>query len=244
MTRRASLLFAVALMTLPAGAADVSRVLFVGNSYTGQVRATFLSMLKGTEAENIHFEFITPGGCTLGRHLENDKTVKTIEEGDWDLVILQEQSQTPGLPGKFGDSFQDSADKLCRMIRTAGAEPVFYMTWGRRDGDSRNSGIYPDYDAMQEKLTDAYEKAARRNKAEIAPVGIAWKKVRKEFPELGEKLYKADGSHPSALGACLVTSVFFQEVFGGDLKTMGAPKGVTDEEFGQILSVVLAHRQG
>ena len=41
-----------------------------------------------------------------------------------------------------------------------------------------------------------------------------------------------------------MTSVFFQEVFGGDLKTMGAPKGVTDEEFGQILSVVLAHRQG
>jgi hypothetical protein len=187
----------------------------------------------------MHFEFITPGGCTLTRHVQNEKTVKTIREGDWDLVILQEQSQTPGLPGEIGDSFQDAASELCQIIRSSGAEPVFYMTWGRKDGDSRNASIYPDYKTMQEKLSTAYEKAARRNAAQISPVGEAWKAVRKEFPELGDKLYKGDGSHPSVYGACLVSCVFFQEVLGGDSRTLGAPKGVSDEEFGQILSVVL-----
>ena len=40
---------------------QISRVLFVGNSYTGQVRGTFLSMIKDAGADQIYFEFITPG---------------------------------------------------------------------------------------------------------------------------------------------------------------------------------------
>lgn len=218
---------------------QISRVLFVGNSYTGQVRGTFLSMIKEAGADQIYFEFITPGGCTLTRHLENQKTIKVIKEGKWDLVILQEQSQTPGLPGQIGDSFQGAAGDLCRIIRSIGAEPVFYQTWGRRDGDKRNSGIYPDYETMQAKLIDAYSKAARRNSARMVSVGEAWKRTREKFPGLGKKLYKADGSHPSALGACLVSSVFMKEVFGIDPKTVEAPKGVSDEQFSQILSVII-----
>jgi hypothetical protein len=166
--------------------------------------------------------------------------MKVIKEGNWDLVILQEQSQTPGLPGQIGDSFQEAAGELCGIIRSTGAEPVFYQTWGRRDGDKRNSGIYPDYETMQAKLIGAYSKAARRNSAPMVSVGEAWKKIREEFPGLGKKLYKADGSHPSALGACLVSSVFMKEVFGIDPKTVEAPKGVSDKEFGQILSVIMS----
>ena len=74
----------------------------------------------------------------------------------------------------------------------------------------------------------------------MVSVGEAWKRTREEFPLLGKKLYKADGSHPSALGACLVSSVFMKEVFEIDPKTVQPPKGVSDKEFSQILSVIIA----
>lgn len=60
--------------------------------------------------------------------------------------------------------------------------------------------------------------------------------LKKRFPSN----YKGDGSHPSVRGACFVASVFLEEVLGVDPQTTGAPQGVSDEEFGQILSVVLS----
>jgi len=99
------------------------------------------------------------------------------------------------------------------MITQAGAKPVFFMTWGRRDGDGENKKVNPDYTTMQDNLSKAYRAAAKRNRAVIAPVGEAWRLVWKKDHELARQLYARDGSHPSAKGAFLNACVLYAVLF-------------------------------
>ena len=198
-----------------------------------------IGMLAASGHKDVESEFIVKGGATLERHLGNNETLARIRDGKWDIVILQEQSQTPALPGSHGVAFQENADKLCKLIRDAGAEPAFYMTWGRRDGDEKNKKIFPDYGTMQKLLIEAYVEAGKRNKALVIPVGEVWSKVRKENEGLGRALYKGDGSHPSAKGACLVSAVFLRALFGDSLKEAPDKDHLAPEEWKVIKSAAM-----
>jgi PKD repeat protein len=48
-------------------------------------------------------------------------------------------------------------------------------------------------------------------KTAVAPVGVAWKKVRQDFP--GINLYDPDQSHPSVAGSYLAACVFYSNIF-------------------------------
>ncbi len=189
------------------------RILFVGNSYTGQIRASLTKLVAASPHRSANLEFITPGGRTLAQHAQNPKTVARIREGDWDYVVLQDQSQTPAI---FPDKFKKAAAELDDIISKSSARTVFYQTWGRRDGDKRNAHAFPTYEKMQAALTKSYSNAARRHKAKLAPVGEAWRLVREKLPDLGKELYKGDGSHPSAKGAFLAACCIYATVFDAD----------------------------
>lgn len=203
------------------------RILFIGNSYTGQVRQSVAGLFAASPHAKAELEFITPGGRTLAQHLENEKTVAKIEEGDWDFVVLQDQSQTPAV---FPDRFHSAAKELVRLIDRVGARTVFYQTWGRRDGDKQNPGMFPDYESMQKALSKEYRDAARRGKALLAPVGEAWSIVRKENEDLGKRLYKNDGSHPSGEGAFLAACVFYTVLTGADAGKVPYTGGIEEKE--------------
>lgn len=215
-------------------AEETTKILFIGNSYTGQIRKTvtdmFGSSLEGKAAE---LEFITPGGKTLEFHLTNEATVQRIADGNWDYVVLQDQSQTPAV---YPKRFRDAAIELDKLIDDAGAKTVFYQTWGRRDGDKANIEQFPDYEAMQKGLSDSYRSTAKRCKALLAPVGEVWERVRKADDQLGIALYKKDGSHPSEKGAFLAAYVFYKTIFGKSPKDSGFDGGLTKEEVAVILN--------
>ncbi|MEM1295895.1 MAG: DUF4886 domain-containing protein [Verrucomicrobiota bacterium] len=189
------------------------RVLFVGNSYTGQIKNTVQRLVSASPNSDAKLEFINPGGRNLQQHLDNPDTVARIQEGGWDFVVLQDQSQTPAV---FPDQFASAAKALDKIIDDADAQTVFYLTWGRRDGDKRNLKLFPTYQKMQDALSDAYSKSARRADAKLAPVGEVWRAVREADEELGRALYKNDGSHPSAKGAYLAACVFYATLFDAD----------------------------
>lgn len=227
-----SFLFILSVMASCCWAGPASKkVLFLGNSYTAQSKGALQKLLGESSYKQTEFVFITRGGATLQQHLAHESTRKRIQEGNWDVVVLQDQSQVPGLPGRHGQSFQTSVDGLTTLIRKAGAEPVLFMTWGRRDGDGRNKSIYPDYATMQRKLSEAYLSAAQRNKLQVAAVGTAWAAVRNQDPALGTSLYRGDGSHPSAKGATLVAAVMMHTLFGDSLASFKPPKGVSAKEW-------------
>lgn len=215
------------------------RVLFIGNSYTKHIRSTLDEALKASPYKRTTFEYQIKGGATLAEHLEMGIAMEKIQSEDWDIVVLQCQSQTPALPGSYEESFHDSVEVFVEAIENAGAETVLYLTWGRRDGDDMNKDIFPDYKSMQEKLTDAYEKAARKNKATVAPVGEVWSVVRRKDSKLGTELYAKDGSHPSKKGAFLATCVFFRVIFEDSLDYVGAKAELSDDEATLIKEIVM-----
>lgn len=224
-------------------ASQPQRILFIGNSYTDQVRGGLMDLLAKSPYKKTVFEFITKGGATLQQHVNNKDTLERVTAGNWDLVVLQDQSQTPALPGEYQQSFHTSVDKFTKLIRKSGAEPVLYMTWGRRDGDKVNAKLFPDYDTMQQKLSDAYREAAQRNKITLAPVGDVWSIIRKKDEVLGSELYKKDGSHPSAKGAYLVSCVFFRVLFDDSLKTILAEDIMNQAESQLVKNTVVSSIQ-
>jgi len=176
----------------------------------------------------------------LQYHLSDQKTLERIRKGNWDYVVIQEQSQMPALGGKHEKAFHRSVDRFTRIIREAGSEPILFMTWGRRDGDRDHKEIFPDYETMQKRLSSAYIAAARRNQIPMAPVGDAWSAVRQRDAKLGNALYFGDGSHPSAYGAYLTSCVFFWGLFPGSLESLGRPKALTKKEYKIFKEAILS----
>lgn len=217
-------------------AKESTRILFIGNSYTSQIKKVVSDMIKSSsKGESTEIEFITPGGKTLEFHLQNESTTRKITEGNWDFVVLQDQSQTPAV---FPDRFENAAIKLDKIIDAAGAKTVFYQTWGRRDGDKQNAKQFPDYGSMQKALSKSYSSAARRCNAILAPVGDTWALVRRADADLGAALYKGDGSHPSSKGAYLAASVFYSIIFEQSPAALEFKAGVPDREAALILKSV------
>lgn len=194
------------------------RALFVGNSYTAvnnlpAVTASIASALGDT----LVYDSNTPGGFTFQMHTTNTTTLSKIAQPGWDYVILQAQSQEPSFPPtQVASNTYPYAKILVDSIRSANqcAEPVFYMTWGRQNGDATNCPIYPPlctYDGMQGRLRTSYLEMADSNNATCSPVGVAWKQFRILYPSVN--LYQSDQSHPSIEGSYLAACVFYSVLF-------------------------------
>lgn len=200
-----------------ASATDL-RILFIGNSYSFQIPKVFEALAKA-EGKNLTVEQVTKGGCTLQRHAATPKTLERIAEGRWDLVVLQEQSLVPAILEAQRHRMMDPAAKtLVEAVRKAGAVPVFFLTWGRRDGDKMNAKAFPNdtFDAMQARLVTGYGKASKFAGGQaggvfIVPVGQVWSDVRKLGKD--ENLYTKDGSHPGKRGIYLASCVFYSALY-------------------------------
>ncbi len=199
-----------------------TRVLFIGNSYTA---VNNLPQLTADCALSIGFAGMplevassTPGGTTFQMHTTNATSQNLINQGNWDYVVLQEQSQLPSFPdGQVAAECFPFATQLNNQILAVDSctETVFYMTWGRQNGDASNCASWPPvctYEGMDSLLNLRYRQMAIDNQAILSPVGALWKYIRTNYPEIN--LYAADGSHPSLEGtyaaACSMVSVIFR----------------------------------
>ena len=198
---------------------EAKKILFIGNSYTSQCSRTITDLFKN-ESPDWELTFHTKGGKDLAYHLADPTTKPMILSQKWDLVMLQEQSQKSGLGGKFSQGFQDAVSSFSKIIRKNGSTLCLYLTWGRKAGDKKNAKIYPNYQTMQKKISAAYFEAGKKNRARILPVGLAYSKIKEEDQALFESLYKKDGSHPSEIGAYVVSSVFWAGLTGKDPTTI------------------------
>jgi hypothetical protein len=208
-----SLLLSTLLLSVSTG--KDKKILFLGNSYTAQ-SAKFIKEVFNREGGSYELRFGTPGGKDLHFHLTNPTSQKALQSAKWDFVVIQEQSQKPGLGDPDTKSFFDGAKGLCTVIKKQEAKPCLFMTWGRRDGDKLHTEVFPDFITMHGKISGAYEKAARENDSLLAPVGHAFAIVHGQDKALFEKLYKSDGSHPSAEGGYLAACILWGTLTGKD----------------------------
>jgi hypothetical protein len=188
-----------------------TRVLFIGNSYT------YVNDLPGMFAElaqsgkhAVETRTLAPGGWTLSDHVKDKNTVPALQSEKWDYVVLQEQSEIPAVEQSRQADMYPAARTLIRMIAENGARPLLYMTWAHRDGDP-GYGL-ADYDSMQNQIVIGYLAIAREQGIPAVPVGYAWWRVRKQYPDIS--LWQTDGSHPDKNGTYLAACVFYAAIFG------------------------------
>lgn len=223
---RKILLLTTAILLLKTGfSQEEIKVLFLGNSYTYvNDLPRMIEEIAYNEGKTFYHESVAPGGCTLFQHLENQNSLSKIRKGNWDYVILQEQSQLPVIDYYRHNTLKPSYKALYDsiMLYNPSAKVVGYMTWGRRYGGQQcvnfGDGLYcsadfVDFNHMQDTLTAAYCENAYATNSYVAPVGEAWKTALLTNPEL--VLHSPDNSHPSYdgsyLAACVFYSVFWNE---------------------------------
>lgn len=212
-------------------------VLLVGNSYTerndlaGRVSEAFDREIPAWDGSGA--TAITTGGKTLAQHLADaDGTLGdtplrralVTEPAAWRLVTLQDQSQIPGFPQSDPEwtASRDAAVALDALIEDTGADTLLMLTWGRRAGDGQNPDRYPDFQTMQDHLTEGYlAYAAAASSADrptwVAPIGEAFRIIHDDVAAQGldptspdtafGELYADDGSHPSVAGTALAAMV-------------------------------------
>ncbi len=192
------------LILLPSSCASIGRpdipskkILFIGNSYTDFNKGLDYQLLKF--APNSNAERISPGGYTLQNHWEDANTLEAIRSREWDIVVLQEQSQTSVTGYKI---FAEYAQRLDAEIKAAGAETILFMTWERPDS--------VQYGVTTKQLSNNYTYLGQQLGVKVAPVGLAFANALRERPDL--LLYSADG-HPTPHGTYLATAIFYGVIY-------------------------------
>lgn len=184
------------------------KLLFIGNSYT------YFNDLPKIAAQNlaargftVSYESVTAGGYTLERHISENDFPAILSAGGYDYVILQEQSVRPA---SEPDKFLDSAAALSDMIKAAGAIPVFYETWPRRDVTDGMTKKGWSRESIAALLRASYERAAKANGGLIAYAGDALDDAFRG--EAGGSVYDSDGSHPSQSGSEIAAGVIAEAI--------------------------------
>lgn len=202
-------------------AQQTKRVLFLGNSYTAANNLpSLVSQMAISTGDQLLYDSRTPGGYRMMNHAADPTTLNKIASSAWDYVTLQGQSQETSLGAAFLHAdVHPFAKALCDSIRSAHpcAEPLFYMTWGRENGDASNCSTSPwvcTYERMDSAIHYSYQELTDSNRCSLAPVGHVWRQFRRKWPGIG--LYTSDGSHPNARGSYVAACTFYTLIFKKD----------------------------
>ncbi len=197
------------------------KVLFIGNSYTGVNNLPLLVQNIAIDMGDVLvYDSNTPGGYRLMNHATHTTTLNKINAQAWDYVVLQAQSQETSWSNvQMQTELYPYAATLSNAIRANNecTQPMFYMTWGRENGDSSNCGNAPwvcTYEGMDDAIKNTYNFMAAANEAEVAPVGAVWRYIRTHYPTIA--LYAGDGSHPSLEGSYAAACVFYTMIYKKD----------------------------
>jgi hypothetical protein len=170
--------------------------------------------------DSLYVDEITPGGYRFMQHAVSAATHAKISDTTWNYVVVQAQSQEPSWPiAQVQAEVYPYATTLCDSIRSNNVcgMPVFYMTWGRKNGDASNCGFWPPvctYEGMDSLLNERYQEMADDNNALVSPVGAVWNYIRSNYP--GIELYNPDESHPSVAGSYAAACTFYTIIMRKD----------------------------
>lgn len=230
------------LLAWSVSAQDSRKVLFLGNSYTyvNDLPQTAVA-LAASAGDQLTIDVNAPGGYTLQGHSTNQTSLDKIKLGGWDYVVLQEQSQLPSFPDFQVESevfpYAQDLDSVINAFNECG-ETMFFMTWGRKNGDASNCANWPPvctYEGMDSLLHLRYMMMAEMNEAVVSPVGAVWHKIRTDYPAM--ELYSSDESHPSETGTYAAACCFYSAIFQKDPTLITDDYGLSAQEAAAIREI-------
>jgi hypothetical protein len=201
-------------------AQDTLNVLFIGNSYTSVNNLPLLVKNLSTSAgKTLNIDSNIPGGYLMSSHLNDATTFSKISQGNWDYVILQEQSQIPTIDYyRYNDMYPAMTD-LKSVIEQYNpcAKIITYMTWGRRFGGQQCdpsgtycSPVFANFNHMQDSLTSAYLEISEQLNIQCAPVGVTWQNILNDTTLV---LHSGDNSHPNIDGSYVAALTIFSSIW-------------------------------
>ncbi len=202
-----------------------SRILFIGNSYTSVngLPSIIKQIVSSAEQPIPIIEASMPGGLTLQQHSKRPATLSMIDEGNWDVVVIQGQSQEAAMAEQDANiraSFQEGAAELCNRIKAKSPNStiVFYETWARHADywitPKADKAVGNNPSDMQARIRKWYLQVAKSEQTQnsvVAPVGDAWELNYKSATPL--RLHAKDNSHPVFGGSYLAALVIYATIY-------------------------------
>ncbi len=181
------------------------RVLLIGNSLSEGLN----THLKGLAASasppmDITVDTSITEATSLGSMWSLPDKHERILRGSYDRVVLQGGLSETGTAGRIKSdtelTFPETARKFDREIRQSGARTLLLMHWQ-----------FEEPGAMSiERIARIHGDVAAELGAEVAPVGLAFQRARKQQPDLQLLI---DGVHASFIGEYLATCVLYAALF-------------------------------
>ncbi len=184
------------------------RVLFIGNSYTyyNNLPDIVQAMAEATDTP-MQVDSYTAGAMSLRGFLnspQHAQAAQKLARGNYDWVVLQDQSQTPAYnPAET----RESVKQWCRLAQQSKTKVLLFITWAHAAEVNGNPRLQT---TMQDDTTHTYCCAATENKATVAPVGEAWRRWYRKHPN--RALHTKDLSHPNKEGSYLAACVLFSSL--------------------------------
>lgn len=221
MNKRFTLLLAFVFRVVTHGISqDTLSVLFLGNSYTAfNNLPQLVQNLSIANDKVLNIDFNMPGGYTVAQHVTNSTTINKISQGNWDYVVIQEQSQIPTIDFYRYNSMYPALADLKNLVEQYNpcAKLITYMTWGRRFGGQQCDGsnthcspVFTDFNHMQDSLTSAYTQISNSLKIQCAPVGVAWQTILNDTNLI---LHTTDNSHPNLDGSYVAALTIYSSIW-------------------------------
>ncbi|MEX2651460.1 MAG: hypothetical protein WD473_03300 [Acidimicrobiia bacterium] len=223
MRRVASLLLALSLLAGCLPKEPDASVLFIGNSYTFYNNLPqMVSDLADSAGQRIEVDSVAVAGAWLEDHIREGTAGERIRSGDFDYVVIQEQSAVPSDPNLARERMYPAAIALASDAALSGASLVLFETWGHLSGFSQTG--HSSYQSMQNAINSTYHELSDLLGKPLAPVGEAWQISLTSAR--GIRLHQSDRSHPTLEGSYLAALVITATITGESPDDMTADLGV------------------
>lgn len=181
---------------------SAEEILFIGNSHTYYNSGIPFHVNRFRANDALPYEpFIREvsfAGFSLTEHLANATTMAKVEERDWEIIVLQENTT---VASNDGSSTLQAVKAFRELVGQKGTKIYLFMTWP-----------YKDRPEMFPPIKKTYQEAATATGVNLVPVGEVWLSILEEGEE-NIKLYDDDGIHPSMQGTFLTASLFYSAIF-------------------------------
>lgn len=202
-------------------AQETKSVLFIGNSYTASNNLPeMIKLMAQSTGDDLIYDSYLAGGSRFLNHANNPDVLNKINSQDWDFVVLQGQSQETAFPQAMLDvEIYPPVQSLVNDIRNNNScsRVLFYMTWGRKNGDPLNCPHAPwfcTYETMDNAIYNTYMDLAETHEAEVSPVGALWRNMNDNNYNID--FFSSDESHPSLAGSYAAALAFYTMIFDKD----------------------------
>ena len=214
----------------------MKNILFIGNSYTffNDMPSLFEDLAK-ENGQNCKVTSVTKGGRKLFHNTEKDDEFATLiketaSNSNYYAIFLQDQSL---IAIDSPDDFKKGISSHITLFKAD--RYILYSTWGRKEGSDKLTERSLTSGEMTALIAKSYAEAAKENNAEVSNVGLAFKYISDNYPDI--ELYNPDLSHPSYDGSCLAAMVHYYSVFG-ELPTHTSSLELSDEKISAFISAV------